>query len=208
MATRGGKRLLTKQDWTRAALNALAEGGVAAVAVERLAKTVGATRGSFYWHFKDRNELIEVALEQWERENTLELIPDAEAIGDPVERLHYLFREVYERPVDAIELALASAADEPLVAPVFARVTRTRRDFLRRIFTQLGLPDEEADDRAWLAYAFYIGHHQLARNPDAQALQPIRLDRLVELLTSPVAKRSSETRRSTSDRSTHGPGTS
>ena len=202
MASRAGKRLLTKQDWIRAALDALAAGGVAALAVERLAKTLGATRGSFYWHFKDRSELIEAALEQWERENTTELIPPAEAIGDPVERLRYLFREVYERPVDAIELALASAADEPLVAPAFARVTRTRRDFLLLIFVDLGMPDEEADDRAWLAYSFYIGHHQLARNPDTQALQPTRLDRLVDLLTSPAARPSTEATRSTSGGST------
>lgn len=185
VATRGGKRLLTKNDWVRAALEALAERGVTALSVDRLAKTLGATRGSFYWHFKDRGELIQAALEQWERENTTDLIPDAEAIEDPVERLRYLFREVYEQPVDEIELALASAADEPLVASAFARVTRARRDFLRRIFTDLGLSDEEASDRAWLAYTFYIGHHQLARNPDTQSLQPTRLDRLVDLLTSP-----------------------
>jgi AcrR family transcriptional regulator len=183
MASRPQRRPLGRDDWTRAALEALAGGGVAAVAVDRLTKTVGATRGSFYWHFKDRNDLIEAALAEWERANTTALLPDAEAIEDPVERLRYLFREVYERRVDEIEVALASAADEPLVAPVFARVTRTRLDFLRRIFSDLGLPDEEAADRAWLAYAFYIGHHQLGRNPDARSLQPTSLDRLVDLLT-------------------------
>ncbi len=188
MATRGGKRLLTREDWIRVALEALGEHGVAAVSVDRLGAAVGATRGSFYWHFKDRAELIQAALEQWERENTTDLIPDADAIADPVERLRYLFQEVYEQPVDAIELALATAAGDPLVAPVFARVTRTRRDFLRRIFNELGLSDEEAGDRAWLTYAFYIGHHQLGRTPDTQSLQPERLDRLVELLTSQPTK--------------------
>ncbi len=172
------------------ALDALAEGGVAGIAIDRLATTVGATRGSFYWHFKDRSELVEVALEQWERENTTELIPELDAISDPVERLRHLFREVYERQVDAVEIALASAADEPLVAPVFARVTQTRLHFLRRIFTDCGLPDDEAADRAWLAYALYVGHHQLGRNPDTQSLQPTRLDRLVDLLTSPVVSSS------------------
>ncbi|MGH2961631.1 MAG: TetR/AcrR family transcriptional regulator [Solirubrobacterales bacterium] len=183
MSTRAGRRLLTRQDWTRAALAALADGGPAAVAVDRLAKQLGATRGSFYWHFSDRAELIEAALEQWERENTVELIPDAEAIGDPVERLRYLFREVYEQPVDAIEIALASVADDPLVAPAVARVTQTRLAFLRRIFTDLGLPDDEAADRAWLAYAFYVGHHQLARNSEVRDSQPTGLARIVELLT-------------------------
>lgn len=203
MATRAGKPLLTKQAWTGAALDVLAAGGVAAVAVDRLAKTLGATRGSFYWHFKDRNELIKVALEQWERENTTELIPDLEAIRDPVERLRHLFREVYEREVDAVEITLASAADEALVAPVFARVTRTRRDFLRRIFKELGLADEEADERAWLAYAFYIGHHQLRRSPGSRPLQPARLDHVVDLLTSSVTRVATDTNRSTTEGSTH-----
>jgi|Tabmets5t2r1_1033131.scaffolds.fasta_scaffold03130_2 AcrR family transcriptional regulator len=189
VATRAGKRLLTRDDWTRAALDALAEGGVRAVAVDRLSKALGATRGSFYWHFSDRRELIEEALARWERENTTDLIPEAEAIGDPVERLRHLFREVYERPVDAIELALAAAADDELVAPAFGRVTQARLAFLRRIFTELGLPEAEARDRAWLAYGLYLGHHQLSRNADARAARPARLDRIVDLLTSPAPAR-------------------
>jgi AcrR family transcriptional regulator len=177
------KRRLTRDDWTAAALSALADGGVAAVSIDRLAKTLGATRGSFYWHFKDRNELIEVALERWEREHTTELIPRADAIGDPVERLRFLFREVYEPPTDPIESALAWS-DDALVAPAVARVTRARLVFLRRIFVELGLPDDEAADRAWLAYAFYVGHHQLGRNAGLRKRRPTSLDRVVELMTS------------------------
>ena len=191
MATRSGKRLLTRQDWIDAALRALAGGDVRAVAVDRLATALGTTRGSFYWHFADRDALVTAALEHWEREHTTALIPDLDAIVDPVARLRHLFREVYERPVDAVEIALASAGDQALVEPVFARVTKARLDVLRRIFVDLGLPDADADDRAWLAYALYIGHHQLGRAAEIKALQPARLDRLVELLTSPVGARTS-----------------
>ena len=184
MATSAGRRLLTRQDWVDAALGALAEGGVRAVAVGRLAKTLGATRGSFYWHFSDRDELVVAALEHWERENTTDLIPPLDAVADPVERLRTLFREVYEEPADAIEIALASAPDEPLVEPVFVRVTEARLAVLRRIFSDLGLPEADADDRAWLAYAFYIGHHQLARTAETKARQPAQLERLVQLLVA------------------------
>jgi AcrR family transcriptional regulator len=183
MATRDGRVLLTRDDWTRAALDALGEGGVEAVAIERLAKTLGASRGSFYWHFHDRADLIHSALELWARENTAELVPELEAIADPVKRLRTLLRTVYEQPVDAVELTLSAANDDPLVAPVFARVTRQRIDFLHRIFADLGLPPSHAAARAWLAYAFYIGHHQLGKNPGAAELRPDRLDRVVELLT-------------------------
>jgi hypothetical protein len=95
---------------------------------------------------------------------------------------------VYEPPVERIEIALASAADHPLVAPAVARVTRAPLDFLRRIFTDLGLADDEASDRAWLAYALYTGHHQLGRNAEIRADRPARLDRIVDLLTSPPVR--------------------
>lgn len=188
VAIRAGKQLLTREDWIRAALLALAEGGVAAVAIDRLARTLGVTRGSFYWHFSDRTDLIDAALATWERENTTELIPSVASIDDPVARLRQLFAHVYERRVDAVEIALATAADEPLVAAVFARVTRTRLNLLRRIFTDLGLTQRESDDRAWLAYTLYVGHHQLARNPQIQALAPKRLDGIVDLLSSTAAR--------------------
>ena len=184
MASREGKRLLTRQDWIDAALDAMAGGDVRSVAVDRLAKALGATRGSFYWHFADRDALVTAALEHWEHEHTTALIPDLDAIEDPVERLRTLFREVYEQPVDVVEIALASAGDQPLVEPVFARVTKARLDVVRRIFLDLGLPVADADDRAWLVYALYIGHHQLGRAAEIRAVRPERLDRLVELLTS------------------------
>jgi AcrR family transcriptional regulator len=184
MSTRAGKPLLTRDDWTRAALDAIALGGVRAVAVDRLAKQLGASRGSFYWHFRDRAELIDAALERWERENTTDLLPLLEEIADPKERLRTLLRAVYERPVDTIELTLSAAGDDPTVAPVFARVTAERVDVLRRIFVDLGVPPDEAAERAWLGYAFYIGHHQLSRNAEARELRPRTLDRIVELLTA------------------------
>jgi AcrR family transcriptional regulator len=183
MATRDGRTLLTRDDWTRAALDAIAAGGAASVAVDRLATTLGASRGSFYWHFKDRAELIEAALERWEREHTIDLLPGLEAVADPVERLRVLLRTVYEQPVDAIELTLASAGADPVAGPAFARVTRLRLDAVKRIFLDLGLSEAEAADRAWLAYALYIGHHQLGRNPAVAERRPESLDRVVELLT-------------------------
>jgi len=150
------------------------------VAVDRLTKVVGATRGSFYWHFKDRDELVAAALALWEREYTTELIPLAEAVPDARARLRSLFKRVYEPRAEPIEIALAAEADHPLVAPVFARVSAARIALLRSIFLELGLGEQEADARAWLAWAFYLGHHQLGDAPG----KPADLDRIVDLLGS------------------------
>jgi AcrR family transcriptional regulator len=183
MATRSGKLLLSRDDWARAALEAIGEGGVPAVNIDRLAARLDATRGSFYWHFRDRDELIGEALELWMRESTADRLPALEAIDDPLERLGALRRAVYEQPADAAELMLSCAGDDPAVAPVFARVTNQRMKALRRIFTDLGFTDTEATDRAWLAYAFYLGHHQLCRNPEMSAPTREPLKRMLALLT-------------------------
>lgn len=180
MATRQGKPLLTPEDWTAAALDAMADGGVANVAVDRLATRLHASRGSFYWHFTDRADLIDQALARWERDNTTDLTPELDAIPDPVQRLRRLLQQVYERPVDPVELWLTVAGDDPAVAPAVARVTALRLAFLHRIFDELGLPD--ATDRAWLAYGFYVGHHQLRRNPGTTP--PAELGAVVAVLTA------------------------
>ena len=74
----------------RAALFAIADGGAAAVAVEPLAARLGATKGSFYWHFPNREQLIVEALELWEREGTDDVIAELAPVSDPVERLRRL----------------------------------------------------------------------------------------------------------------------
>ncbi|MEV1131204.1 TetR/AcrR family transcriptional regulator [Agromyces sp. NPDC049794] len=185
MATRSGKPLLSRDDWARAALRAIERGGVKGVAVDRLAKEFETTRGSFYWHFHDRDDLIAAALELWERENTTDRLGVVLSIDDPLQRLKAVVAEVYERPVDEIEVTLVSEAHEPPVAAVFARVTQARLDVLRSTLVEVGLPEAEAERRAWLAYALYLGHHQLLRNPDLAARGPASMQFVIRLLTSP-----------------------
>jgi AcrR family transcriptional regulator len=151
---------LSRDDWIRAALFAIAEGGTAAVAVEPLAARLGATKGSFYWHFRDRAEVIEQALALWEREGTDAFIERLGRVEEPVERLRLLLAEAMEDelhgPGPADAALLASGAD-PLVAPVIDRVQRKRLGFLERCFRELGLSPSEARLRARLAYSIYLG---------------------------------------------------
>ena len=89
---------LSREDWTTAALDALAEVGLSAVAIDPLARRLGATKGFFYWHFTSRDELIAATLELWERRDTLDLVAALEAIPDPQERLVALARRPTARP--------------------------------------------------------------------------------------------------------------
>ena len=90
MARARSRTRLSREDWIEAALQALADGGPREVAVERLAARLGATKGSFYWHFADREELISEALATWEREAT-DALPSASdpVVGDVVRRVQH-----------------------------------------------------------------------------------------------------------------------
>lgn len=184
---------LSRDSWIRAALFAIADGGTAAVAVEPLAERLGATKGSFYWHFKNRDELIEEALGLWEREGTDVFIARLAPVEDPVERLRMLLAQAMDdeaegtsHPADAA--LLASSAD-PLVAPVVDRVQRKRLAFLERCFRDLGLPPASARDRARIAYSVYLGW--FAQLPAGGGRRPSGRERAayqraaIDLLTGP-----------------------
>ncbi len=156
---------LSRSHWTEAALAALSESGVAAVAVDPLASRLGATKGSFYWHFSNRDDLIAATLALWEQRDTAEVIAAIEALPDPRKRLVSLARLAYERAArgsDAQAGVLAAAGD-PRVAPVLKRVTATRLAFLTRLYTDLGLTPEAARRHARLAYTVYLGIADLRR---------------------------------------------
>jgi AcrR family transcriptional regulator len=171
---KGKREALSAADWTEAALAALARGGLPAVAVEPLAKELGATKGSFYWHFADRPALLQAALELWERRDTEGVIAAIDETQDAEARLRSLLRLAFSSVRDdspggagTVELALQASAAHPLVAPTLERVTRRRLATLAGLYTQLGLSRSRARDLSLLAYTAFLGHAQVAHaTPD------------------------------------------
>jgi AcrR family transcriptional regulator len=185
-------RRLTQQAWSQAALEAIARGGLASVAIVPLAKQLGATKGSFYWHFSNRQALIKAALADWEQSHTATVIAEIEAAsGDPLQQLRLLFKRVTELAArDRIELALLATADDPTVQPVLDRVTRRRIAFAGELFHRLGFSRAQAERRARLAYTAYLGYAQLLHStpqllPHTGAARRAYLDDVLAALTSP-----------------------
>lgn len=159
------RRRLTRADWVTAALTAIGEGGVAAVAVEPLAARLGTTKGSFYWHFPNREALLEAALAAWEEATTTTVLAAVEqSTSDPVAQLEMLIARVIDNVErDPVEPALVASATHPIVGPALTRVTQHRIEGTVRIFTRMGLKGAEARRRALVAYSLYLGYGQLLR---------------------------------------------
>jgi len=186
-----GPRRLTRDDWITAALVAIADGGLAAVGVEPLAARLGATKGSFYWHFENRDALLGAAISRWEQETTTDVVAEITAARDaPASQFRRLVAGVIERAEqDRVGPALLASAAHPAVAPVLERVTAARLDLITVVFRRLGFPQAQARRRALLAYSSYLGHGQLAHStpgvlPATRAGRRAYLDDAIRALTT------------------------
>jgi AcrR family transcriptional regulator len=172
---------LSADDWAQAALDLIAEQGVAAVAVEPLARRLGVTKGSFYWHFPSRDALLVAALERWEKVEQESVFGSLEAVADPRDRLRALFHLVaHEYTSHVIYSELLRAIDHPAVQPVIGRVSERRFDWLTASFRQAGLSRTDAQHRARLAYAAYVGFLQLNLQLQHARLQHDEFEAYVE----------------------------
>ena len=151
--------------WIEEGLRALAVGGPDAVRIEPLAKSLGVTRGGFYWHFEDRRALLEEMLDAWERVVTDEVIARIEGEGgDARAKLRRLS-------------ALAASSDEPLridlavrdwarreqtVAERLRRVDNRRMDYMRSLCGAFCADEDDVEARCMVFYSLWIGSHFIA----------------------------------------------
>ncbi len=153
---------LDRANWIESAIDVLAREGVAGLRVEVLAKRCGVTKGSFYWHFKDRQDLLAAMLEHW-REGRIRDIDKITTVSPGHERdqLHFAI-EVYgasrNRKGMSIELAVRDwARHDPQAAAVVEAVDLYRLECTHRLFVAAGMSDAEAKSRSLLLYACVFG---------------------------------------------------
>ncbi len=184
----GARHYLTDLDWKRAALQAICSGGIAAVAVEPLARALGVSKGSFYWHFGSRDDLLRFALELWEHEEADTFIASLQSISDPRERIRRLIVRVSRGSWNCtLHSALSAAANDPIVQPVLQRVSRKRTDYLADCYRALGFPEDRARLRARLCYTIYVGFMHLGREAAAPApIEPEYVEHIIDTMI-PVA---------------------
>mgnify|MGYP003454672236 FL=1 len=153
---------LDRGHWIEGAIEVLAREGIAGLRIEVLAKRCGVTKGSFYWHFKDRQDLLAAVLEHW-REGRIRDIEKITTVspGHEREQLHFAIK-VYgtsrNRKGVSIELAVRDwARHDPQAAAVVEAVDLYRLECTRKLFVAAGMSDAEAKSRSLLLYACVFG---------------------------------------------------
>ena len=176
-------------DWVKAAGRRLAAGGIAAVAIETLARDLGVTKGSFYWHFRDRAALLAVLLADWAWHATEPLLRRLEgappAGRTPRARLSRLAATVAGEGAGALDPAIrAWAHHDPAAARAVQGVDEARLAFIAGEFRSLGFGPAAAWTRARLFYLHLLGEHALAFDELSLAQRLAEAERVIDLLAA------------------------
>jgi AcrR family transcriptional regulator len=194
---------LTPETWIEAATEVLVDEGIDHVRVDVLAQQLGVTRGSFYWHFRDREELLRSVLAAWRRHATEELTRRLEMTNpDPRVQLRDVltlpFRGRAAARAARIELAIrAWARRDQMARYAVDEADASRLGYIAQLFSQLGFGVGEARMRAQMLYGLLVAESVapalvepgvssalnafvetvLAARPDATAATPRRSTR-------------------------------
>jgi AcrR family transcriptional regulator len=152
---------LSREQWLALALDVLARDGEAKLRIDRLAQDLGVTKGSFYWHFKDRDDFVTSLTDYWVKYTNKRVIDMvSQAKEGAKERLAALVEAVFSEKVGRYDLVMRVwAAREPEVARVVKKVDEERFEFVRSLFSEMGFRGRELENRTRLFVCYMAGEH-------------------------------------------------
>jgi AcrR family transcriptional regulator len=153
-----------RSSWIDEGLRALAARGPDAVRIDPLARTLGVTRGGFYWHFEDRRALLDEMLDTWERRSTAEVLERVEREGgDARRKVRRAGMLTFSRELLPIDLAVRDwSRRDKAVAKRLRRVDNQRIDYLRSLIGTFCTDPDDIEARSMLAFSLAIGNHFIA----------------------------------------------
>lgn len=185
-----GRTQLTPADWIAAATEVLVEKSIDSVRVDVLAKQLAVTRGSFYWHFSDRDDLLQRVLLSWQEAQTEQIISRYHQQGVKAEAL---IRELEALPFHgraatrgaSIELAVrAWARRDEMARQAVDEVDGKRLAYIEECFASLGFAPQDARSRAFTLYC-YMQSESLFRNQGSEADKQARRRFVEQMLLRP-----------------------
>ncbi|HEV2489735.1 MAG TPA: TetR/AcrR family transcriptional regulator [Candidatus Acidoferrales bacterium] len=159
MAGRKSKGLsLERGDWVRAGLELLGARGHDSVRVEMLAKRLRISKGSFYWHFKDREDLLDAMLGSWEERQSDWETEEGGLAQNAAEKWARLLEVVSRPDYGRLDLAIFSwAREDEKVRQRVSEVEKRRVSYLTRIFREVGFNSHQAEEWAGAVMLAYSG---------------------------------------------------
>ena len=175
---------LSAKDWIDEGLKALVKQGFTALKAEPLAKALGVSRGSFYWHFKDIDAFHAAILKHWREIAAEQIIANVEASSKDESPLPHLLRRVFGgKPT--LEVAVRTWATlDPVARAALQALDRRRLNYVESLFERSGFPPGVARARAQILYWTFLGF-ALSDKPLSQARHAAILAELIKIAEAP-----------------------
>lgn len=146
---------LSADDWISQGIKALTKSGFTALKADPLAKAIGVSRGSFYWHFADLGAFHAAVLKRWREIAAEEIIAGVEADSD--EPLRTLLRRTFGARLDLERSVRNWAAFDPAAQAAVRTIDRRRLDYIEALLARRGLSADTAQARAQILYWTFLG---------------------------------------------------
>lgn len=186
MAKEKRKGRVSKAQWLEMALEVFRNEGEPGIRVELLARRLGISKAGFYWHFRDREDLLNQLLDYWVHEY-IEIVTGNSALAEipPGDRLLFVMNMIYENKLAELDIHFGTwALRDTKVERKVGRVVRIRLDFARDIFLEKGFEEKEADMRARLFVGYESNEQQMFKFKNAAQVKDYRERRWRLLLSS------------------------
>lgn len=183
MAEQTKPRRVSKSEWLMVALDMLEHGGVDAVRVDRMAKRLRISRSGFYWHFKDREELLRQMLEYWLDEYTVIVLNSFSSSDLKKDKILIKVAEMIdEYDLNRYDLPIREwAMHDEMARTAVSEANRLRNEFIGSQFAGLGFTGDELEMRTRLFVCYHTWEkpmfYDMSKSKRAK-LRKLRLDLL------------------------------
>ncbi|MCK1518690.1 TetR/AcrR family transcriptional regulator [Bradyrhizobium sp. 190] len=174
---------LSAKDWLDQGLKTLASRGFTALKAEPLAKAMGVSRGSFYWHFADIGAFHAAILARWHEVAAEQIIANVEAASNDENPLALLLRRVFGERLTLERAVRSWASVDPAARAAVQAIDRRRLSYVEGLLAQSGLSAEIARARAQIFYWAFLGF-ALSDQPLPKTRQQAVVDELVRMSAS------------------------
>jgi AcrR family transcriptional regulator len=174
---------LSAKDWLDQGLKTLASRGFTALKAEPLAKAMGVSRGSFYWHFADIGAFHAAILARWHEVAAEQIIANVEAASKNENPLALLLRRVFGERLMLERAVRTWASVDPAARAAVQAIDRRRLGYVEGLLAQSGLSAQIARARAQILYWAFLGF-ALSDQPLPKARQQAVVDELVRMSAS------------------------
>jgi AcrR family transcriptional regulator len=174
---------LSAHDWLDLGLEVLATQGFTALKAEPLAKAMGVSRGSFYWHFADIGAYHAAILKHWREVTAEQVIAGLEAASDHEDPLALLLRQAFTARLSLEKAVRSWATSDATVRNAVQAIDRRRLGYIEELLRRKGFAADVAQARAQILYWAFVGY-ALSDKPLSKAQQQRVFEELLAIATA------------------------